>query len=469
MNPSITLPAAHLGRAPGRLGMELKLILRSSLAAGALALLALLTLLAVWSGLAAAEDQRRAIARIEASQQQDLARMIDHYREGGEAGYAAYSTPHLTVNPPSPLAFVAWGQRDVQPSALRVRLLGLQAQLYESEAINPELALPGRFDFAFVLVYLAPLFIIALMHDLATGEREAGRLRLLGSLPAGMGRLWGWRVGLRFALVLGALALPLIGGAIVAGADALPVALIVLAAALYLAFWFGLASGVAALVASSAAGACVLLACLIVLTMVLPTALNAVINRAVPVARGVELALAQRQQVHQGWDVPKPLTFAKFFRTHPEWRGTAPVTGRFHWKWYYAMHQAGDDAVAPQLAAYRGAMLEREAWTARAGWVLAPVALQVLLHRLAESDLRAQLDYQDRITAFHTRLRKFFYPYIFHERSFGPPQFALMPRFDVDEGKREAPPLAPLGALGALGGLAGLALWWGGRRLARAW
>ncbi len=40
------------------------------------------------------------------------------------------------------------------------------------------------FDWAFVLIYLLPLVVIALGHDLVTGERETGRLRLLLSLNA---------------------------------------------------------------------------------------------------------------------------------------------------------------------------------------------------------------------------------------------------------------------------------------------
>ena len=452
-----------------RLRMELTLVLRSGLGAGAVLALLLLSLLAVWSGLRAAESQRAGIERIAASHRADVARVMQQYSHGGEAGSAAYYLPHLTVNPPAPLAFVAWGQRDVQPAALRIRLLGLQAQLYESENINPELALPGRFDFAFVLVYLAPLFVIALMHDLATGERDSGRLRLLASLPAAIGRTWLWRVGLRLALLLLACLLPFLGAAIVAGAAPAPVALIVITVTLYLVFWCGIAAGVAALVRSSAAGAAVLLSCLIVLTMVLPTVANALINRAVPVARGVELALAQRQAVHQGWDLPKEVTFEKFFRTHPEWRGTAPVTGRFHWKWYYAMHQAGDDAVAPQLADYRRSMAQRDAWTARAGWLLAPVDVQVLLHRLAESDLQAQLDYQDRIAGYHTRLRRYFYPMLFNEQSFGPAQYAQMPRFGMQAQRHAALPLLPLPLLplALLALLTALALLWGARQLAR--
>jgi ABC-2 type transport system permease protein len=149
---------------------------------------------------------------------------------------------------------------------------------------------------------------------------------------------------------------------------------------------------------------------------------------------------------------------ARFFLTHPEWRNTSAVTGRFHWKWYYAMHQAGDDAVAPQLAAYRQGMNERERWTRRAGVLLASVNVQVLLHRLADSDLEAQLAFHDRVTAFHTRLRHFYYPYIFEERSFGPAQFAAMPAYEAAPVRPNMPlmPLACLFVLAMIAGWAGL-------------
>ncbi|SFV11694.1 DUF3526 domain-containing protein [Pseudoduganella namucuonensis] len=441
---------------------ELRLVLQSRLAAGALALLMLLSALSVWSGLQAGAAQRAALERIAATQRAEVAAIAAKYADGGDAGQAAYSTPHLTVNPPSPLAFAALGQRDLQPYSLRVRLLGLQSQLYESESINPELAMAGRFDFAFLLVYLAPLFVIALMHDLISGEREAGRLRLLASLPAATGRLWRRRIGLRYALVWLAALAPLAAGGALAGAEAAGLAGVALVASLYLAFWFGVTAWVAGHARGSAASAAILLAALVGLTMVLPTLADAAIARLVPVSKGVELALAQRQAVHQGWDVPKTATFAQFFRTHPEWRDTPPVTGRFHWKWYYAMQQVGDQAVADEVARYRASLREREDWTGRAGTLLAPVAVQVLLHRLADTDLRGQLAYQERIADFHTRLRKFFYPYIFEERPFSPRDFARMPSFGASEARAEL----PAGPLAALGLMAMLALALGLRRVA---
>lgn len=317
-----------------QLRFELRQIAHSRLALAALLLLTLLSALSVWTGLQAVAQQQATLERIAASHARDHDAIAAKQLKGGsgEAGSVGYYLPHLTVNPPSALAFAAIGQRDLQPSALRVRLLGLHAQLYESEAINPELAMPGRFDFAFVLVYLTPLFVIALMHDLVSSEREAGRLRLLASLPAGAARTWRRRVGLRYGLVWLAALLPLAAGAALAGAGIAGFAGIALVATLYLAFWFGLAAWVAARARTSSSSAAILLACLVGLTMILPTLADAGIARLSPVSKGVELALAQRQAVHEGWDLPKPVTFEKFFRSHPEWKETSPVTGRFHWK-----------------------------------------------------------------------------------------------------------------------------------------
>lgn len=412
-----------------RYGAELKLVLRSRIAAGVLAFLFVLSALAVWSGISVTLRQDAAIERVQAASAADLATVAKVYGQpDGDAGYGAYYTFHLTWDPPSALAFGAVGQRDIQPFTLRVRALGLQQQLYESENINPELALRGPFDWSFVLIYLAPLAVIVLMHDLVAGEREAGRLRLLLSLPGSRG-LWLRRLAARYLMVFAALALPLAFGLVLMQPPFLAGLGMLLIAALYLAFWSGLGLLVAAMVRSSGAGAAGLLGCWIVLTLILPTLATSAINAAIPVARGTDLTLAQREVIHGAWDRPKEETFDAFFVNHPEWRDTPPVTGRFHWKWYYAFHQVGDEAVAPQVAEYRASLAARERWSERSGWVLPTVATQVLLHRLADTDLAAQLAYQDSIAAFHRRIRYFYYPYVFEELPFTAADFERLPEY----------------------------------------
>jgi ABC-2 type transport system permease protein len=421
------------------LACEWRLLVRSRLALCALTLLLVLSTLAVLSGMREVARQQQTIARLAGLQQQELTAQARKYVHGGDAGSAAYYTFHGTWDAPSHTAFLALGLRDAAPYVLRLRALALQAQLHEGESFNPELALAGRFDFAFVLVYLAPLFVIALLYDLVSGERRSGRLGTLLALPGAGRSLWLRRAGLRSALVFGCLVLPMLAGALASGSAATAVGAVLLAAASYLAVWSGLALVVATRSGSSAANAMALMGCWAVLTLILPTLANTVLSRAVPVHQGVELMLAQRQAVHGAWDQPPEATMEKFFRTHPEWRHTAPLPSGFHWKWYYAFQQLGDESAALQVQAYRSGLLARQRWTSRLGWLLPGVGVQAALHRLADTDLQAQLAYQDRIAEFHARLRAFYYPYLFNDLRFGPQDFDSQPRFSPPAHSAKAP------------------------------
>jgi ABC-2 type transport system permease protein len=119
-----------------------------------------------------------------------------------------------------------------------------------------------------------------------------------------------------------------------------------------------------------------------------------------------------------------------FFKAHPEWQDTKPVEGGFHWKWYYAFQHVGDLAVTDKAQSYRRGLTARDRWTQRIGYILPAVGVQTLIHRIAGTDLTAQLSYQDRIRAFHKRLREFYYPYVFNEAPFRQAEFDKAPQWD---------------------------------------
>lgn len=421
------------------LAHECRLLVRSKMVVSALILLLLLSTLAVLCGVHEVARQGQTIDRLAGLQQLDLAAQERKYTDGGNAGSAAYYTFHSTWDAPSATAFLALGLRDAAPYVLRVRALALQAQLHEGESFNPELALAGRFDFAFLLVYLAPLFLIALLYDLISGERSSGRLDTLMAMPCTGRRLWLRRAGLRTAMLFGCLVLPVIAGASISDTAAVTIAGVLLVIAAYLAFWCGLALIVATRGASSAFNAMALTGCWAVVTLILPTLANAAVARAVPVHQGVNLMLEQRQAVHGAWDLPPDATMEKFFLTHPEWRNTAPLPYGFHWKWYFAFQQLGDESVVTQVEAYRKGLLARQRWTERLGWLLPGIGVQAALHRMANTDLQAQLAYQDRIAEFHSRLRAFYYPYLFNDLSFGAQDFSAQPSFSSQTPSIEAP------------------------------
>jgi ABC-2 type transport system permease protein len=67
------------------------------------------------------------------------------------------------------------GQSDRYPYLVKLNIDAKAgfADAYETvETVNPRKLLLGTFDTAFVIVYLLPLFVLALSHDLLASEFE---------------------------------------------------------------------------------------------------------------------------------------------------------------------------------------------------------------------------------------------------------------------------------------------------------
>jgi hypothetical protein len=79
-----------------------------------------------------------------------------------------------TANPASPWAKFSIGQRDVNPFTLKVKMLAIEGQLYDSELTNPLTLLVGNLDASFVFLFLFPLLIIAFTYNAISEEQENG-------------------------------------------------------------------------------------------------------------------------------------------------------------------------------------------------------------------------------------------------------------------------------------------------------
>lgn len=408
---------------------EWALLLRSKVAVAGLLLLTALAVASLASGVQRIDSQREAIARIGALQAEDTAAVVAAHGTSQDAGHAAYYAFHPTWNPPTALSFVAVGMRDVAPFILRVRALGLEAQIHDGDTFNPELALAGRFDYAFLLTFLVPLFVIVLFHDLRSSETESGRERLLASLPGSTLRLYARRAWVRLASLVLCLGVPFIAVAVWQGVPPVQMAGVLALMLAYLLFWAALALLVAWRGWGSGTNAAALAAAWVTLALVLPALAHVAIQRSIPVEQGAEIARAQREAVNHAWDIPRQDTMQRFYAAYPEWSQSAPLGTAFHYKWYLAFHQNGDDAVAPMVAAYRSGIERRTAAANALGLLLPPVGLQAALSRMAQTDLQSHLAYQDRIRDYHAQLRRFYYRYLFGDRPFLQDDYRRAPQF----------------------------------------
>jgi ABC-2 type transport system permease protein len=377
---------------------------------------------------------REQISHAQQEESIQKAHQLAEYTHHGEldAGEVGYYVFHYVYQHPSEWSFIALGNRLVTPYVQRIRLLGLQSQIYDGESHHPEYVMLGAFDFAFWLVFFSPLLCIALMHDVKASEFQAQRLQFLTSLTSSPMQFWAKRVLLRWLLIVLTLVTPVIALALIKSLPLPTLIQIVTITTLHTLFWTSICAIVSlrphALNASF--NAMLLASIWLLLCVILPNLSQLWLHQRYPVQEGSQIALQHRQLVHNAWDLPKTDTLTPFYALYPAWQHTPPVTGRFHWKWYFAFQHMADVNLAEQIEERTRALIERDQATAQLGYVLPSLWAQRQLEAVGESNVTHLLAHRKKITDFHTQLRHDVYPYLFEEKAMTPESFARLPTFN---------------------------------------
>ena len=407
---------------------ELRFMLRDKAVWVWLALAFIFSLAAVTLGMNEISQQRVEILELKKLDEIERSVVLG---EQSDWGSAAYYTFHITYDPPSDFAFAAIGQRDVSPWKHRIRMLALEGQIYETDSNNPDFALIGRFDFAFVASLIAPLLVILLLFDMRSSEQAAGRLRLLEANAANVRKLWWSRAGLRVGALALALSIPVLIGGLNSGTPLLSLLICIGALCLYLLFWMGLTLWLTPAKRTGAYNLTIMLGVWLILCAVLPATLTQLINKSVPLPEGGEIILTQREAVNDAWDLPKAATYDPFMERHPEWDNyRAWDSEAFEWKWYYAFQQVGDQKAEPLSQAYQKGRKKRDELAKWSSLISPATLLQRHMEGLAETDMKAAMVYELRVRDFHEDLRHWYYPRLFKNEGFDAKKAeAQLPKF----------------------------------------
>ncbi len=410
--------------------LELARLVRSGGVVVAGALLLAVGVYAAWDGKRGVQAAEEAAAAARTAYRDQLAHLVSYYPPATEAGELLYYLAVPASQPPSRLSALARGRTEVESANLRIRLLALEGQLYEQETLNPRLAAAGRLDLAFVLVALIPLFVIAVTHDIVSGERERGTWAM-ARLFAPPSRLIDAKFTARAILVGGLVASLALIGAFLTGVEV--DARAGWAAALigaHTLFWFALCMGVGAGRLSSTANAMILVGVWVAFTFLAPAVLNLANTILHPAPEALELTVRQRQGYHEAWDLPQAETMESFFEDYPRWSDWTVPEEEFTWAWYYAMNHRGDQAARDASRAYRAVLARRDAWAGRWSLLAPPVATRIALDRIASTDLGAQLAYQDAVRRYHERLKVHFQPALFAAAPIAAVDWERVPAFE---------------------------------------
>ena len=362
---------------------------------------------------------------------------------------------HAAVLEPGPLAALAIGQSDLLPYYYDVSIYTNESSFQQNgEVENPLNLMVGRFDLAFVTVYLLPLLVLALSFNVLSEEREQGTLALTLSQPVSARDVVGAKLAFRALLVVGlAAGVSLLGILATGGFGSFGrVFLWCATVTLYALFWFALAAWVNSLRRSSAWNATVLVGAWLVLVVVLPAAVNIAAGLLHPLPSRVEMITAQREASNEAVNRRSEL-LARYLEDHPEMAGgvVAEESGRAALAW------AATDAVNTRLeevTAVHDARRAEQLALVRRYRFLSPALLaqEVLIDAAGTGDARFAR-FQSQVRAFAEQWRQFFVPAILADERMSAavlpdvPTFRFSDEESAEVAGRAAVPLIVLGGL----------------------
>lgn len=346
------------------------------------------------------------------------------------------AAPYLAM-PPAALASLSIGQSDLYPYYFKLNLRSKQAILANDEIENPTNLIAGRFDLAFVLIYLFPLLILALGYNLLSAEREQGTLSLALSQPISVAQLVSGKILLRGAVLLGLVSFLTLGGALLIGVDLstawLRLGLWVLLLSLYSAFWFGLAVLVNSFSGSSATNALSLAGAWLALVLVIPSLANLIATSVYPVPSRVEMVQAMRAAGKETQSKGSAL-LAKYMEDHPELsEGATAATQADAASISYAVQLEVDKKVQPILDRFDEQVEGQQAFVDRFRFLSPAILVQGALNDLAGTSLGRYQHFTRQVNTFFAQWQGYFLPRVFKKQKFLSGEVASFPRYSFTE------------------------------------
>ncbi|HEY7089020.1 MAG TPA: DUF3526 domain-containing protein [Tepidisphaeraceae bacterium] len=338
--------------------------------------------------------------------------------------------------PPGPLAALAIGQSDIYPYYFKVSTSSKTTFLNNDEIEHPVHLMSGRFDLAFVVLYLYPLIILTLSYNLISAEKEQGTLAMTLSQPVSLRTLVAGKIVLRFAFVLAmavglAFAAMLVGGVRLSAEVAPRLLLWIAVVAAYGAFWFISAAAVNAAGWNSSTNAMALAGIWLALVLLIPSLLNVAVKSMHPVPSRVELIQAMRAATTETSAAGSRL-LARFYEDHPDLADSRTSTSDFAAA-SLAVQEEVDRRVQPVLAQFDEQLDRQQSMVDRYRFLSPAIVAQATLFDIAGTSSYRYKHFLALTDQFHRAWSANLNPRIVRREKLSPDSIDQLPRFQFQE------------------------------------
>jgi len=354
--------------------------------------------------------------------------------QGTNAGAVGAETAAFVALPPTGLAALAIGQSDVQLNYLPVRMGTTLEMIKQVEIENPVNLQTGPLDVAFVIIFLLPIFILAMTYDLLSSEKERGTLAMILAHPVSVRELLASKIVARAIAVLvvvlgfGLAALLIVGTRLDATETWLRFAAWVAATLLYAAFWFAVAVFVNLRGRSSATNGTILAGIWLMLVVIVPNLVSLVATTAFPAPSRMDLIVAAREAQTEG---EKSMSDAldRFYAEHTD---QIPV-GDQRAMDFLTLSQANaasiEKALLPLYQRFREQIERQEALVQRFQYLSPAIMMQSALNEISGTSTGRYQDFLDQATRFRYEWNGWFAERFLKREPLRPEDYDRFPQF----------------------------------------
>ncbi len=403
----------------------------------------------VWNGVRWTRFQHGAIAEAhaeEAARYDRIAAQLIDLQSGGKVSpfadprspsvFAGRLGPRYASLPPAPLAPLAIGQSDLLPYYFKVSTDARENIVSTTEIENPARLLAGRFDLAFVVVFLYPLLILAVTYNMVSAEKEQGTLPMVLSQPIALGTLTTGKVALRASIVIGLVVVfsavaSILTGVLADGGAFARFLLWMAAVAAYGLFWFALAAWVTSLGRNSTTNATILASAWLVLVVMTPSVFNLIVTAVYPVPSRVEMVQAMRDASDEA-NKAGAAALARYYDDHPELATGDPAQAMNDFNILrVAVNDDVERRVRPVVQRYEERIAAQQRLIDRLRFLSPAILMQNALNDVAGTGTDRHRHFLAQVDDFHRQWRAHFVPMIFAKASVG--SVESVPRFEFRE------------------------------------
>lgn len=421
-------------------------------------------------------DRFLAAQQAHTDQLQKRARSMEHYLASGnaiaslaryeryeydfgprDARYVSAVNPLSAICPPPPLASLSIGLSDLYPVAHTVSWWNTELVSAAEPTESPLKLLIGNFDLAFVILYLFPLFILALCFNLIAAEKEGGNLGMLLAQGITLRTLLAGKVVSRALLIFVPVLVFTAVGALLGGVDTNSISTAtrllgwMWVAVLYGAFWFGLAVLVNGFGKTAAVNAMILVVCWLTLVLLIPTTVTRIATTFHPVPSRAEFINAKREIPLAVEQMDQEVLKQQFFRDHPEFAAAGPYTD---WGQYGIVNVAKEEEVAQRFQEtsrrFDEQLAKQERTVNLLGYLSPSILAQRALYDFAGASAARLQNYLSQASRYNRQWKIHFWPAMFTGRTFSATDYDTIPRFEYQEEalsrviRRAVPPMMAL-------------------------